>query len=82
MLLEAATGKFGLRDETVKREIPFDALRLLRAGSSLRLKNGSIQDDAERMILRLELKPHCYFEMTNIYIRLSFYWLLFSFGRS
>jgi hypothetical protein len=30
MLLEAATGKFGLRDETVKREIPFDALRLLR----------------------------------------------------
>jgi hypothetical protein len=33
----------GLRDWPVKREIPS---ALLRAGSSLRLKNGSAQDDA------------------------------------
>jgi hypothetical protein len=37
---------FGLRDTPVEREIPFDALRLLRAGSSLRLKTGYAQDDA------------------------------------
>jgi len=36
---------FRLRVEPVWREIPFDALRLLRAGSSLRLKSGSAQDD-------------------------------------
>src|SRR5580698_3629388 len=36
----------GSRDRSVQQEIPFDALRLLRADSSLRLKNGSAQDDA------------------------------------
>ena len=39
---------FGLRVRPAKREIPFDALRLLRAGSSLRLKNGEAQDDNEQ----------------------------------
>jgi hypothetical protein len=42
--------QFGLRIRPVEREIPFGALRLLRAGSSLRLgfyamKLGYAQDD-------------------------------------
>jgi len=40
-----AVVRFGLRARPVRREIPFDALRLLRASSSLRLKNGYAQDD-------------------------------------
>jgi hypothetical protein len=36
--------QFGLRVRPVEREIPSTSLR---AGSSLRLKNGCVQDDAE-----------------------------------
>jgi hypothetical protein len=39
--------QFGLRAAPVKREIPSTSLR---AGSSLRLKNGSAQDDSRRVM--------------------------------
>jgi hypothetical protein len=42
--------QFGLRVGPVKREIPSASLR---AGSSLRLKNGSAQDDSLRVIAKL-----------------------------
>jgi hypothetical protein len=42
--------QFGLRTGPVKREIPSASLR---AGSSLRLKNGYAQDDNHRVIVKL-----------------------------
>ena len=56
--LASGSAQFGLRDGPGEREIPFDALRLLRAGSSLRRKNGSTQDDAAIEILRVGFKLH------------------------
>jgi hypothetical protein len=48
MLKPKRKRQFGLRDKPDKRGDPFGALRLLRASSSLRLKNGSAQDDKFR----------------------------------
>jgi hypothetical protein len=45
--------QLGLRTGPVKREIPSASLR---AGSSLRLKNGYAQDDSHRVIVKLH---HC-----------------------
>jgi hypothetical protein len=45
--VRAVVVQFGLRSEPVKREIPSASLR---AGSSLRLKNGYAQDDSRRVI--------------------------------
>jgi hypothetical protein len=42
--------QFGSRAGPVEREIPSASLR---AGSSLRLKNGSAQDDSHRVIVKL-----------------------------
>jgi hypothetical protein len=42
--------RFGLRSGPVKREIPS---AWLRAGSSLRLKNGYAQDDSHRITVKL-----------------------------
>jgi hypothetical protein len=43
--------QFGLRSGPVEREIPSASLR---AGSSLRLKNGYAQDDSHRVIVKLQ----------------------------
>jgi hypothetical protein len=50
----SAVVQFGLRVARVKREIPSASLR---AGSSLRLKNGCAQDDIRRVIV----KPRLFF---------------------
>jgi len=51
--------QFGLRAEPVEREIPFDSLRSLRAGSSLRLKNGYAQDDTAKREGKLTITSDC-----------------------
>ena len=51
LMLLGVVVQFGLRVGPVKREIPSASLR---AGSSLRLKNGSAQDDSLRVIAKLQ----------------------------
>ena len=65
------SGEVGLRVRPVTREIPFGALRLLRAGSSLRLKNGSVQDDAFYRFYRKSQIPYAsaasfFFTLTTV----------------
>ena len=52
--------QFGVRAGPVKREIPSTSLR---AGSSLRLKNGYAQDDADGRSAR------CFFKLTHTKLR-------------